>query len=287
MSPTHSIDPASVAREVLTRSPGRSLDPVVRAFFEPRFGCDLSRVRVHTDPGSARAAAVLNARAFTVGWDVVFGDGEYHPHSPSGMWLLAHELAHAVQQRDRVAELPERIEPPDDLIEFEADAAAARVLVGLGVPSLSRDHGLALRRAINIKTSTAGIDVIAGQAVPDVALIPGSVGPVAVFNLTRNFNSNPNLVDWAFDLLGHVKVDLGPKDTLAGHTFGFVQYIRHNFLGIFYAGRRTREGSISMLLDPLITHNYLLDHLCGRQGVTLHSSRENKRPRWEIIRCCR
>jgi hypothetical protein len=190
---------------------------------------------------------------------VVFGDGEYRPHSPSGKRLLAHELAHAVQQRDRVADLPERVGTPDDLIEFEANAAAARVLAGRDVPTLSRDSGLALRRAINIKTATAGIDVIAGQSVPDVALIPGSVGPVAVFNLTRNFNSNPTLVDWAFELMGHVKVDLGPRDTLAAHTFGFVQYMRHNFLGLFYAGRRPREGSIGMLLDPVITHDYLLD----------------------------
>jgi hypothetical protein len=188
------LDCASVVRGVLTRSPGCPLDPVIRAFFEPRFGCDLSRVRVHTGPKAGSAAAVLDARAFTVGWDVVFGDGEYCPHSPSGKWLLAHELAHVVQQRDRVAELPERVGTPGDLIELEADVAAARVLAGRDVSSLSRDRGLALRRTINIKTATAGIDVIAGQAVPDVALIPGSVGPVAVFNLTRNFNSNPTLV---------------------------------------------------------------------------------------------
>ncbi|HXP88277.1 MAG TPA: DUF4157 domain-containing protein [Bryobacteraceae bacterium] len=252
-------DPAAVVRGVLTRSTGRPLDPAVRAFFEPRFGCDLGRVRVHTGRDAVEAAAVLDARAFTVGWDVVFGDGEYCPDRASGKWLLAHELAHAVQQRGRVAELPERVGRPDDPMEFEADAAAATVLAGLGVPSLSPDPGLALRRAINIKTATAGIDVVAGQAAPDVALIPGSVGPVAVCNLTRNFNSDPTLVDWAFNLIGHVKVDLGPTDDLSTHTFGYVQYMRHNFLGIFYAGRVPREGRIGMLLDPVIGHDYMLD----------------------------
>ena len=80
------------------RSPGRPLDATTRAFFEPRFGPDLSTVRVHADGRAADSAAAVGAMACTVGSDVVFGRGRYAPYSTSGQHLLAHELAHLIQQ---------------------------------------------------------------------------------------------------------------------------------------------------------------------------------------------
>lgn len=65
---------------------------------EPRFGRDLSHVRVHVDPAAADSARALSAQAYTVGSDVVFGAGRFAPASRDGRRLLAHELAHAVQQ---------------------------------------------------------------------------------------------------------------------------------------------------------------------------------------------
>lgn len=79
-------------------SPGRSLDDTTRAFFEPRFRRDFSQVRVHTDATAAESAGAVNARAYTVGRDVVFATGQYAPDSASGKSLLAHELTHVVQQ---------------------------------------------------------------------------------------------------------------------------------------------------------------------------------------------
>ena len=248
-----------IVRKLLTQSSGFPLDSRLRSFFGARFGCDLSRVRVHTGLAAQEAAAALAARAFTVGCDVVFADGEYRPETPSGRWLLAHELAHVVQQQDAFDRASDRIGLPTDPAEREADEAADRTLAGLRVPFISRSGERVLRRAVRIDASTAGIDIIAGQARPALALLHGASGPVAVANLTKNFNSDPTKVDWAFDFLGHVNVALGPSDTLAGFTFGFVQYLRHNFTGLFYAGRRPREGSIGMLLDPVITNAYLLD----------------------------
>lgn len=90
-------DVPGVVHEAL-RLPGQSLDPSSRAFFEPRFGHDFSRVRVHTDSFAARAAQAINALAYTVGRDLFFGPNMYAPHSREGRTLLAHELAHAVQQ---------------------------------------------------------------------------------------------------------------------------------------------------------------------------------------------
>lgn len=81
------------------RGGGQPLDPVTRAFFEPRFGHDFSRIRVHTDWKAAEVARALNSRAFTFGRDVVFGEGEYALGTSEGNMLLAHELSHAVQQK--------------------------------------------------------------------------------------------------------------------------------------------------------------------------------------------
>src|SRR5579863_1094 len=80
------------------QSPGRRLDGATRSFFEPLFGRDLSRVRIHTGDLASESARALQARAYTFGSDVVFGPGEYAPHTPGGRLLLAHELTHVVQQ---------------------------------------------------------------------------------------------------------------------------------------------------------------------------------------------
>lgn len=77
---------------------GSRLPNDVRAYFEPRFGYDFSRVRVHTDAGAADGARTVGARAYTIGRDIVFGAGEYAPASVKGKQLLAHELTHVAQQ---------------------------------------------------------------------------------------------------------------------------------------------------------------------------------------------
>jgi hypothetical protein len=113
-------------------SPGRPLDAGTRAYMEPRFGHSFAHVRVHDDARAAASARAVNARAYTVGADVVFGRGEYRPGA-DGRRLLAHELAHVVQQ-DGAAEAPvqPRLEvgPSDAPEEREADRAAAAVAAG-------------------------------------------------------------------------------------------------------------------------------------------------------------
>lgn len=79
-------------------SAGRSLDRESRSFFEPRFGHELAGIRIHTGSQAVESARALNARAYTLGNDIVFGKGEYQPESENGRQLLAHELAHVIQQ---------------------------------------------------------------------------------------------------------------------------------------------------------------------------------------------
>ena len=79
-------------------TPGRALDPATHEFMASRFGTDFSDVRIHTDARAARSAEAVGARAYTVGNNVVFGAGQYDPAGEGGRRLLAHELAHVVQQ---------------------------------------------------------------------------------------------------------------------------------------------------------------------------------------------
>lgn len=86
------------------RGGGHPLRKDTRQFFESRFGVDFSHVRIHTGTRASEAALSVNAHAFTMGHDIVFGAGRYSPHTPSGQTLLAHELTHVVQQsRSHVA----------------------------------------------------------------------------------------------------------------------------------------------------------------------------------------
>jgi hypothetical protein len=84
--------------ERLRQSGGAPLAPVIREFYEGRLGHDFGGVRVHTGPEAAVAADQLGAKALTVGRDMVFGEGQYQPGTGEGKRLIAHELAHVVQQ---------------------------------------------------------------------------------------------------------------------------------------------------------------------------------------------
>ena len=79
-------------------SRGQPLDAATRAFMEPRFGHDFARVRVYADDRAAESARALNASAYTVAPNIVFGAGQYAPQTDTGRRLLAHELTHVVQQ---------------------------------------------------------------------------------------------------------------------------------------------------------------------------------------------
>jgi hypothetical protein len=82
----------------LQHSGGQPLDPDVRDFFEPRFGHSFSQVKVHHDQQAAAISHGINARAFTIGQNIVFNSGQYQPRSTQGQHLLAHELTHVIQQ---------------------------------------------------------------------------------------------------------------------------------------------------------------------------------------------
>jgi hypothetical protein len=101
---------------------------------EARFGRDFSRVRLHTDDRAAASAQALGALAYTVGSHIAFAEGCYDPGTRSGLWLLAHELAHVVQQDGEGPLPPLGVGTADDPLEREADQVAGLIAVGRPLP---------------------------------------------------------------------------------------------------------------------------------------------------------
>ncbi len=132
----------AIVHQVL-RSPGQPLDAVTRAYFEPRFGNDFSQVRIHTDARAAESARSVHARAYTVGRHIVLGSAQPSLRSVAGQSLLAHELAHVVQQ-SRGGPAPEL----SALAPHEQDArsAANAIAAGASFVNVACNTGVGLAR---------------------------------------------------------------------------------------------------------------------------------------------
>jgi Domain of unknown function (DUF4157) len=109
-----------------TRGSGTTLDRGVADKLSPSLG-DLSDVRVHTDSTAHNLNHAVSARAFATGTDVYFAQGEYKPNTMDGDKLIAHELAHVVQQRGAPTSGPLTVSQPGDSLEREADGVADQV----------------------------------------------------------------------------------------------------------------------------------------------------------------
>jgi hypothetical protein len=109
-----------------SRGGGSDLDSGVASRLSGSLG-DLSDVRVHTDDTADTLNRSVSARAFATGTDVYFAKGEYNPGSASGDKLIAHELAHVVQQRGSSASGPLTVSQPGDAMEQEADSVADQI----------------------------------------------------------------------------------------------------------------------------------------------------------------
>lgn len=144
------------AVEDVLRSPGEALDPKVRARMEKGFGRDFSGVRVHSDASAARSADAVGARAYAVGNHLVFGAGRYQPSAAAGSRLLAHELAHTVQQ-SRGGGADERG------AEGEADRAADAIHGG-GTAQVSGAAATGLQRQSKADPERDRIVAVGGQA---------------------------------------------------------------------------------------------------------------------------
>ena len=132
-------------------SAGRPLEPSTRSHMESKFGQSFAAVRVHDDAYAHASAKALRARAYTIGNDVVFAAGQYRRDTAAGTALLAHELAHTIQQAglSRKADGPAPEHVPivnDSRLETQADQAALAVTGDHPMPALSRVAAPAILR---------------------------------------------------------------------------------------------------------------------------------------------
>ncbi len=146
--------------DCVTHSPGQPLDAPTRGHFEARFGHDFSDVRVHTDATAARSAEHIAAVAYTVGHDIVLGASQFQFRTgPLAEWrVLAHELAHVVQQRGGG-------EPPGPAQEAEADAAVRAIETGT-MPGVQARCGVGLAAQAKPGAVLAGNDPAPDPSVP-------------------------------------------------------------------------------------------------------------------------
>jgi hypothetical protein len=130
-------------------SAGQMLPEQLRAKFESSLGTDLSSVRVHTGDDSAKAASAVGAHAYAMGNDIHFAAGQYDPHSSSGQELIAHEVAHTVQQRGGSPARQNKlsISSAGDAHELEADRAAVAMVTG--APAMLSTSGILVARKDN------------------------------------------------------------------------------------------------------------------------------------------
>jgi len=179
-------DVPSIVHDVL-RSSGRPLDTETRSFMESRFGHDFSQVRVHTDSRAANAASAVKASAFTMNRNIVFGDGQYAPHSESGRRLISHELTHVVQQRAGI-HLQSGISAADDPSERQADEVAGALadrregakLLKPYQPTPGSFEGAGLQRQIDETKQdtkqTVPDERVSANASSDPLVLVGAVG---------------------------------------------------------------------------------------------------------------
>jgi Domain of unknown function (DUF4157) len=160
--------PASVDR--VLASSGRPLEPTLQQDMEQRFGHDFSRVRVHSGGAAEQSAREVNANAYTVGHDIVFGAAQFSPGTNSGRRLLAHELTHVVQQSVGASMLraqPKKKAPPKK--------AKPKVAMICGRPSRKVAGNSITKVNINVGTNTLTIEWKDPTKIP-----PGSAGTHAI-----------------------------------------------------------------------------------------------------------
>ncbi len=119
-------DEHSPAVQRVIAQQGESLDQQIRPEMGSRFGYNFANVRVHHDSAAAESARAVHARAYTVGQHIVFGRGKFAPTTSAGRELLAHELAHTVQQRSRAPSLS----PANTAVEQAATSAGRDIAQG-------------------------------------------------------------------------------------------------------------------------------------------------------------
>ena len=179
---------------------GQPLPDSIRLSLEPRFGFDFSQVRVHTDARAAESAQSVNALAYTVGQDVVFGAGQYAPETVEGKKLVAHELTHVLQQSRDGLQAP--LSPLDS-----CERAAEHLTAFSG-----RCNGMFIR-VTGGSVPCLARQTTAPMTVPDVFIHNTELGGLSVGNFDFHFRNCAILI-WVWAKFQFTK-DINPTEQAA------------------------------------------------------------------------
>jgi hypothetical protein len=195
--------------ETATRSEGQALDPATATDLGRRFGHDFRTVRIHTDAAAAASARAFQADAYTVGRDIVFGDGSWNPATTKGHRLLTHELTHVVQQ----SRTTQGVAPPFCVFNGGEQGLARQAELAVSQPTDPAEQE-AERVADSLSRP--------GLAAPQINESPRAVArkPLDVGQINQVINQAPN----ALPVLGAFQA-LGPQ--LLGHQQGEVAFAAH------------------------------------------------------------
>jgi hypothetical protein len=228
-----------IVHEVLA-SRGQPLDTSAREFFEPRFGADLSGVTIHTDPQAEASAAAVQAQAYTVGQNIVFGKNQYAPHSDSGRRLIAHELTHVMQQessqprlhrKPKAAPTPPPSPPAGGNIlyigmnNFPLEIAALKKLykgkpVDLTTVTLATDTAQTVSGGKTFDlTNDAGVDAFAASLGLDKAKTSAAAALVKANTYTNDRDDMAHVMA-VYALTEADGQDRMSRVVMSGHSFG-------------------------------------------------------------------
>ena len=258
---------------------GRPLAAPVRSFFEQRLGADFSRVRIHDGADAQAATRAVNARAFTLGHDVAFSSGEFAPGTLTGRRLLAHELAHVIQQgaaptargRSHASPRIQRRCGPEEVTDAESCAPVTGDI--FGTPFLFNVNCDTFQPNQREALAEAGADIMEAGARTDVHGFASAEGPPA-FNRTLSC-ARAMVAAEILEELG-VPVDMiyshGPVEGAPEERRSVVLYPRsvpeptpvptptpaptrapcsmHELVVAFLNPGETRDPSLPFLLDP-------------------------------------
>ncbi len=201
---------------------GHAIDQAARRALEASYRTDLGGVRLHTDAAAASAAHALGAKAFTLSNDIWFGRGQYRPQHPEGRYLLAHEVAHTIQQRGRAPKVQESLQVgrTGDPAETTADRAADAVMRGEHVASVGASDAVIRRytithveSAVESGETVVYVDLDTGvryrvRRVRTVRWIPGRRGRYLPPDITAGMDASDVWIEvsWCTGTAGAVDV---------------------------------------------------------------------------------
>jgi hypothetical protein len=170
---TEGLSDAFVSQLSQTEGAGSALPNPVQAKMSHRIGADFSQVRVHTNDQAASMSAQLGAKAFTHGSDIYFNQGQYNPQSPDGQRLLAHELAHTVQQ-GAVQPMVQREEFEDHQVSGQAHGYEDQVITDLR--SAANRAGIHLNAyGIEVQNAVSAFETYSASQISDIGEdVPGA-----------------------------------------------------------------------------------------------------------------